>query len=519
MIRIAWFFAFLCFAVAATQSLADTMTLKDGTVLHGRVINNGNSYWVKFDDGTSKTVPADNVANVVSDQSTSSASPTGAISTARTRANNADSALAAVAIWREFIDKNPGSADLAAAKDELAHWKLLADSGAEKINGKWIGGDERKKIIDQADALAQEADSLAMQNQTLKAIDKLREAVKIYPNSFRNNFIMGWLSMLSANYDGAITYYTAASKLHSSSVETLNNLAVAQFMLKQYVPALLTFEKAAEIQDNKVLAANMVAAFAHSPPKTEKDADLAKVLATAHLLQMKYALAGAAPAQLVSLPLPKGTAKSSSATPAFNWGGTGFFVRDDGLILTNRHVVKNAKTLLVLIGAEQTTADVVKIDDEQDLALIQVHLKNKVPFIKLAKADHPNDGADVVVMGYPMMDRLGMDVKVTRGIVSSSRDSDTLSADVMTDAKVNPGNSGGPIIDKHGNAMAIVTMKSLSSVTEDSYGIGISAGHIRTFLKKNDIALPTGDEAGNDLSAEDIATKVKPATLCILAVN
>jgi len=110
-----------------------------------------------------------------------------------------------------------------------------------------------------------------------------------------------------------------------------------------------------------------------------------------------------------------------------------------------------------------------------------------------------------------------MDVKVTRGIVSSSRENAEIGADVLTDAKVNPGNSGGPIIDRHGNALAIVAMKSISSATEDSYGIGISAGHIRAFLKKNDITLPTGDEAG-DLNAEDIATKSKP-TLCILSVN
>ena len=62
-------------------------------------------------------------------------------------------------------------------------------------------------------------------------------------------------------------------------------------------------------------------------------------------------------------------------------------------------------------------------------------------------------------------------------------------------------------------------MKSMATAMEDSYGIGISAGHIRAFLKKNDIALPPGDDGGADLSAEDIATKVKPATLCILAVN
>ena len=61
-----------------------------------------------------------------------------------------------------------------------------------------------------------------------------------------------------------------------------------------------------------------------------------------------------------------------------------------------------------------------------------------------------------------MIDRLGADLKVTRGIVSTARKTD-LDADVVVDAKVNPGNSGGPILDRDGNVMAIVSMKSLSS--------------------------------------------------------
>ena len=90
------------------------------------------------------------------------------------------------------------------------------------------------------------------------------------------------------------------------------------------------------------------------------------------------------------------------------------------------------------------------------------------------------DGADCVVMGYPMLDRLGADVKVTRGIVSSSSSDEGFGADILTDAKVNPGNSGGPILDKHGNVMAIVCMKSIATAMEDSYGIEHQRpGHIR----------------------------------------
>jgi hypothetical protein len=67
--------------------------------------------------------------------------------------------------------------------------------------------------------------------------------------------------------------------------------------------------------------------------------------------------------------------------------------------------------------------------------------------------------------------------------------------------------------------MAIVSMKSLTTGDYDSYGIGISAGHIREFLRRNHVDLPLGDESGDQLSTEDLVTKVKPATVCIIATT
>ena len=91
--------------------------------------------------------------------------------------------------------------------------------------------------------------------------------------------------------------------------------------------------------------------------------------------------------------------------------------------------------------------------------------------------------------------------------------------DVIFDAKVNPGNSGGPILDRHGNVMAIVSMKTIASALEDTYGLGISAGHIRKFLDKNKIKSDAARDEGASLSAEEIAAKVKPAAVCILATK
>jgi len=197
-------------------------------------------------------------------------------------------------------------------------------------------------------------------------------------------------------------------------------------------------------------------------------------------------------------------------------------IASEGLVLTNRHVVEGGKTFLVMMNDNtQASADVVVIDDEQDLALIRVKLDEgkKLPTVRLSPGDNPADGAECTVMGYPLIDRLGAAIKVTRGIVSSSTAGSTGAADVLIDAKVNPGNSGGPILDRFGNVMAIISMKSLATATEESYGMGISAGRIRRFLAKNKVKVASGADGTSGLSAQDIAAKVKPAAVCILATH
>src|SRR5207253_8155216 len=107
----------------------------------------------------------------------------------------------------------------------------------------------------------------------------------------------------------------------------------------------------------------------------------------------------------------------------------------------------------------------------------------------------PGDGAECTVMGFPLIDRLGAGIKVTRGIVSSGTASEE-GADIVTDAKVNPGNSGGPMLDRFGNVMGVVTMKSANSRFEDSYGMAISAGRVRQFLGKNSMNVEVGEVCG-----------------------
>ncbi|HEY0009704.1 MAG TPA: hypothetical protein VGB55_13330, partial [Tepidisphaeraceae bacterium] len=95
--------------------------------------------------------------------------------------------------------------------------------------------------------------------------------------------------------------------------------------------------------------------------------------------------------------------------------------------------------------------------------------------------------------------------------------------DVIVDAQVNPGNSGGPMIDKYGNLLALVAMKTLSDEAVSSYGLGISTGRLRRFFEeqktKVGVVLPAAEKSTSALSTEEIAGQYAKATVMILMVS
>ncbi len=110
---------------------------------------------------------------------------------AHDHANEAESALAAVSIWQQFVDKYPDSPDIDTAKQELDRWKKLATEEAEKINGLWIGGDDRRKIIAQAEDLTRQAVDMLDKGQTLQAVDKLKESGQDLSQFVSDEFFAG----------------------------------------------------------------------------------------------------------------------------------------------------------------------------------------------------------------------------------------------------------------------------------------------------------------------------------------
>ncbi len=137
--------------------------------------------------------------------------------------------------------------------------------------------------------------------------------------------------------------------------------------------------------------------------------------------------------------------------------GTGFLVSPDGYIITNNHMVEgSAKTTVTLAAGETYTAKIVGTDPKSDLALVKIEIKN-APFVELGDSSRARVGEWVLAIGNP----LGMEHTVTAGIVSAKGrqlggvNEISYQDYIQTDAAINRGNSGGPLVNLKGDVIGI----------------------------------------------------------------
>lgn len=134
--------------------------------------------------------------------------------------------------------------------------------------------------------------------------------------------------------------------------------------------------------------------------------------------------------------------------------GSGFIISEDGYVITNHHVVKDADEIIVkLSDRRQLVAEIIGSDPRSDIALLKLEGDN-FPSVRLGDSDAVKVGQWVLAIGSPF----GFDASVTAGIVSAkgrSLPSENYVPFIQTDVAINPGNSGGPLFDLDGNVVGI----------------------------------------------------------------
>jgi S1-C subfamily serine protease len=169
--------------------------------------------------------------------------------------------------------------------------------------------------------------------------------------------------------------------------------------------------------------------------------------------------------------------------------GSGFIISADGLILTNNHVVAGATKLTVTLDDTSTLdATVVTTDATHDLALVKVNATNLTP-VTLGDSSAVQVGQLAIAIGSPLGTFTD---SVTQGIVSgvnrtitvadqSTRTTETLSGLIQTDAAINSGNSGGPLLDVNGNVVGIITATASNA---EGMGFAIPINQAKDMIAK-----------------------------------
>ena len=180
--------------------------------------------------------------------------------------------------------------------------------------------------------------------------------------------------------------------------------------------------------------------------------------------------------------------------------GSGFLINDKGWILTNRHVVSGRapEIQVTLADKSQYKATILAPDDNNDLALLKITPKGKLPHLQLGDSDKLLVGQKVIAIGNPF----GFNGTLTTGVVSAldrtiREESAIYDNMIQTDAAINPGNSGGPLLDSHGDVIGINTMiygtQEISGSGCDTHQQG--AGNARgVSAKRQDHAPDAGDQ-------------------------
>ncbi|QDU38726.1 putative periplasmic serine endoprotease DegP-like precursor [Maioricimonas rarisocia] len=164
--------------------------------------------------------------------------------------------------------------------------------------------------------------------------------------------------------------------------------------------------------------------------------------------------------------------------------GTGFVIREDGLIATNLHVLGEARPISVRSkdGTEYDVVEIFATEKSQDLAILRVDAEGLQP-LELGNSDELVQGQPIVALGNPQ----GLEHSVVAGVVSGIREDVEGMSMIQLAIPIEPGNSGGPVLDEQGRVQGIITLKSLVT---DNLGYAVTINSLKPLLEKpNPIAL------------------------------
>jgi Do/DeqQ family serine protease len=163
--------------------------------------------------------------------------------------------------------------------------------------------------------------------------------------------------------------------------------------------------------------------------------------------------------------------------------GSGVIISEDGYIVTNNHVIKDASEIEITLNNKKSyKAKLIGTDSKMDIALLKIDTKEKLPYTAFGDSDNVKVGEWVLAVGNPY----NLTSTVTAGIVSAKARNlgeNGIQSFIQTDAAVNPGNSGGALVDTQGNLVGINTMISSMTGSYVGYSFAVPSNIARKIIE------------------------------------
>tara|TARA_B100001057_G_scaffold491042_1_gene580478 strand:+ start:110 stop:1234 length:1125 start_codon:yes stop_codon:yes gene_type:complete len=197
--------------------------------------------------------------------------------------------------------------------------------------------------------------------------------------------------------------------------------------------------------------------------------------------------------------------------------GSGFYINNDGYVVTNNHVVDQCKSINVVHNKEKYKAVLYSSDYSNDIAVIKIANKNK-SYVKIRSKDDEL-GQSIIVLGFPLADLLADNMHMTSGDISALSGIKNDQRFLQMSAPVQPGNSGGPLLDESGNLSGIVSSKlnaiavaNYTGTLPENVNFAIKSKYLVDHLKANKVNFEYSNSS-DELKKSKIAKAAKDYTV------
>ena len=189
--------------------------------------------------------------------------------------------------------------------------------------------------------------------------------------------------------------------------------------------------------------------------------------------------------------------------------GTGFYVSNTGHIISNHHVVEGCNTVKLTFKGKEVSADVLAVDKKNDLAILKANLTP--PKVYPVATEDASLLEDIIIAGYPLGKRVSAAIKTSKGSITALAGYGDNYSEFQTDAALNQGNSGGPIMNQKGNVVGVAVANYGKKAGVESFNFGIKSSTLRTFASANGLKfLPPNNK---EMSNKDLGKLITEATV------